>query len=331
MGSIEILQADITKIKAEAIVNAANSSLLGGGGVDGAIHRQGGPEILEACKVIRSKQGGCRTGEAVWTTAGKLSAKYVIHTVGPVWSGHDQEEKDALLLSCYKRSLEIAETKELSSIAFPNISTGVFHFPKERAAKLVLNYLQDYFRSNPTSSLKVIKLVCYDEENYQLYKKYLSVDSINEMKIAVFPGSFDPITIGHVDLVKRALPLFDKIIVAIGINSQKKYLFTLEERLAHLETVFGKEEKVEVQYFEGLTAHFSNKMKADYLIRGLRNASDFDYEKTISQLNTIVGNGIETIFLISQPAYSHISSTIVREIIKGKGDASPFLPPELDL
>ena len=149
------------------------------------------------------------------------------------------------------------------------------------------------------------------------------------MKIAVFPGSFDPITSGHVDLVKRAIPLFDKIIVAIGINSQKKYLFPLEQRIAWLEKVFEDNPSVHVDSYEGLTAHYCIKVGAKYMLRGLRNASDFDYEKTISQLNTIVGDGIETIFLISRPEYSHISSTIVREIIKGKGDASPFLPPEI--
>jgi len=147
--------------------------------------------------------------------------------------------------------------------------------------------------------------------------------------IAVFPGSFDPITVGHVDLIQRSLPLFDRIIVAIGVNSQKKYLFSLEERLHWLEEVFREEPKVEVGQFEGLTAHYARAIGARYLLRGLRNASDFDYEKTISQLNNIVGQGLETIFLISQPAYSHISSTIVREIIKGGGDASPFLPEPL--
>ena len=146
------------------------------------------------------------------------------------------------------------------------------------------------------------------------------------MKIAVFPGSFDPITTGHVELVRRAVPLFDKIVVAVGVNSQKKYLYSLEQRLAWLETVFADEPKVSVDSFEGLTAHFCTKIDARYLLRGLRNASDFDYEKTISQLNEIVGEGLETVFLISQPAYSHISSTIVREIIKGGGDARPFLP-----
>ncbi len=150
-------------------------------------------------------------------------------------------------------------------------------------------------------------------------------------KVAVFPGSFDPITMGHVELVKRALPLFDKIIVAIGVNSSKKYLFSLEQRLQWLEDVFAKEEKVEVAHFENLTAHYCQKVGARYLLRGLRNASDFDYEKTISQLNAIVGDGIETIFLISEPKYSHFSSTIVREIIKGGGDASPFLPDEIKI
>ena len=149
-------------------------------------------------------------------------------------------------------------------------------------------------------------------------------------KIAIFPGSFDPLTIGHVDLVRRALPIFDEIVVAIGVNNQKKYLFTLEERLELLEEVFGKEEKVSVGHFQGLTAHYAKERGARYLLRGLRNASDFDYEKTISQLNNIVGEGLETIFLIAQPAYSHISSTIVREIIKGGGDASPFLPAQLN-
>jgi pantetheine-phosphate adenylyltransferase len=148
-------------------------------------------------------------------------------------------------------------------------------------------------------------------------------------KIAVFPGSFDPITSGHVDIVHRALPLFDKIIVAIGINNHKKALFPLEHRIQWLKEVFHEDPKVEVGQFTGLTAHYAHQIGAGYLLRGLRNASDFDYEKTISQLNQIVGEGLETLFLISQPAYSHISSTIVREIIKGGGDAGPFLPHQV--
>ncbi|AEE52475.1 pantetheine-phosphate adenylyltransferase [Haliscomenobacter hydrossis] len=150
-------------------------------------------------------------------------------------------------------------------------------------------------------------------------------------QIAVFPGSFDPITVGHVDLVRRALPLFDKVIVAVGVNTQKQSLFTLDQRLDWIKSVFADEPRIEVGYFENLTADFCRKIGAKYLLRGLRNASDFDYEKTISQLNFIIGDELETIFLISQPAFSHISSTIVREIIKGGGDASPFVPPQVNI
>lgn len=153
--------------------------------------------------------------------------------------------------------------------------------------------------------------------------------TFRNMKIAVFPGSFDPITIGHVDLVRRALPLFDQIIVAVGVNSTKKYLFPLEQRMEWLLQVFAQDPKVSVDSFQNLTAHYCQRIGARYLLRGLRNASDFDYEKTISQLNHIVGNGIETVFLISQPEYSHISSTIVREIIVGGADATPFIPAEI--
>jgi len=153
----------------------------------------------------------------------------------------------------------------------------------------------------------------------------------DSMKIAVFPGSFDPITVGHVDLVKRALPLFDKIVVAVGVNSLKKYLFPLDQRLEWLRQVFAEYPAIEVDYFENLTADYCKRIGARYLLRGLRNASDFDYEKTISQLNHIIGDGIETVFLISQPEFSHISSTIVREIIVGGADATPFLPKEIKI
>ena len=148
-------------------------------------------------------------------------------------------------------------------------------------------------------------------------------------KIAVFPGSFDPITRGHVDIVRRAMPFFDKIIMAVGVNSTKKALFSLEQRKSWLEKVFENDDTIEVGQFEGLTVNFCNKVGANYLLRGLRNGSDFDYEKTISQMNTIIGNEIDTVFLISRPEYSHISSTIVREVIKGRGNASPFIPDEV--
>lgn len=151
------------------------------------------------------------------------------------------------------------------------------------------------------------------------------------MKIAVFPGSFDPITSGHVDIVRRAIPLFDQIVVAIGENTQKASLFPLKQRLEWLHDVFRNEPSISIDHYEGLTAHFCRKINAHYMIRGLRNASDFDYEKTISQLNSIVVENLETVFLISRPQFSHISSTIVREIIKGGGDARPFIPPEIIL
>lgn len=151
------------------------------------------------------------------------------------------------------------------------------------------------------------------------------------MKIAVFPGSFDPITKGHTDIVFRALPLFDKIVVAIGVNEHKTTLYPLDQRRKWLEEVFASYPNIEVDYFTGLTAAYCKKINAHYLIRGLRSAADFDYEKTISQVNSTVGDDLETVFLISRPKYSHISSTIVREIIKGHGDASPFLPPEIQL
>lgn len=146
------------------------------------------------------------------------------------------------------------------------------------------------------------------------------------MKVAVFPGSFDPITIGHVDLVNRAVPLFDKIIVAVGINNQKQYLYSLEKRIEWLNDTFKNHSNVEVSSFEGLTVNYCKSINARYLLRGLRQASDFDYEKTISQLNSIIGDDLETIFFISRPELSHISSTIVREIIKGNGDVSKFVP-----
>ena len=146
------------------------------------------------------------------------------------------------------------------------------------------------------------------------------------MKIAVFPGSFDPITVGHFDLIVRSLALFDKVIVAIGINDAKSYLYPLEKRMEWLRIVFAEYDKVEVDHYRGLTADFCKKVKANFLVRGLRNSSDFDYEKTISQVNYIITGGIETIFLISAPKYSHISCTIVREVIKGGGDVKPFLP-----
>jgi len=165
---IEILKADITEIHVDAIVNAANTSLLGGGGVDGAIHRKGGKAILDQCIQIRNRQGGCKTGEAVITTAGNLPSKFVIHTVGPVWNG-DKEEKSKLLSNCYINSLELALQHNIKSIAFPNISTGIYHFPKDKAAEIAIKTVKDF---NKSEIDKVI-FVCFDDENYQIYRNIL--------------------------------------------------------------------------------------------------------------------------------------------------------------
>jgi len=171
MSNIKLIKGDITKIKVDAIVNAANSSLLGGGGVDGAIHRAGGPKILEECMIIREKQGGCKTGEAVITTGGNLIAKYVIHTVGPVWHGGKKDE-DRLLANAYKNSLRLSTEYEIKIIAFPNISTGIYGFPKERAAEIAFNAVKEFL--SLTTLINEVYFVCFDEENYKIYQTLLS-------------------------------------------------------------------------------------------------------------------------------------------------------------
>ncbi|WP_027378662.1 O-acetyl-ADP-ribose deacetylase [Chryseobacterium daeguense] len=165
---IELIKADITKIKADAIVNAANSSLLGGGGVDGAIHRAGGKQILDECIEIRNRQGKCKTGEAVITSAGNLPAKYVIHTVGPIWND-DEEKCSELLANCYQNSLKLAESREVKTIAFPKISTGVYRFPKELAGKIAVDQAKNF----QSDVIEKIIFVCFDDENEEIYKKLL--------------------------------------------------------------------------------------------------------------------------------------------------------------
>ncbi len=167
---LEVIKADITTINADAIVNAANSSLLGGGGVDGAIHRKGGKAILEACMVIRNNQGGCKTGEAVITTAGNLPAKYVIHTVGQVWTG-ESEKKNILLANCYHNSLTLAVENGIKVIAFPNISTGIYHFPKDKAAEIAIASVNNFAEKE---KIEKVIFVCFDDENYQLYEEKLN-------------------------------------------------------------------------------------------------------------------------------------------------------------
>jgi O-acetyl-ADP-ribose deacetylase len=163
------IQADITTLKVDAIVNAANTSLMGGGGVDGAIHRAGGPQILQDCKAIVARQGGCRVGEAVITRAGRLPAKHVIHTVGPIWNGGHKREPE-LLANCYRNSLVLAEQHELVSIAFPGISTGVYRFPKEKAAEIAVSTVDGM---SGLVHIREVLFTCFDEESLQLYEELL--------------------------------------------------------------------------------------------------------------------------------------------------------------
>lgn len=171
---LKVVHGDITKIAVDAIVNAANNSLMGGGGVDGAIHRAGGPVIHEECMNIVRVQGGCPTGESVITKAGNLPAKYVIHTVGPVWYGGEQKE-DELLSSAYISSLKLAAQNNVRSISFPNISTGVYNFPKERAAKIAVSAVTDFLQSN--KAIEDVLFVCFDYDNFELYQMLLGQKS----------------------------------------------------------------------------------------------------------------------------------------------------------
>lgn len=149
------------------------------------------------------------------------------------------------------------------------------------------------------------------------------------MRIAVFPGSFDPITNAHIDIIERALPLFDKIHIALGVNSNKKYLLPLESRKAILQKIFKDEAKITIDDYEGLTIDYCQRNDANYILRGIRSVSDFEFEQPISQNNQIIDSSIQTIFLISSPGFSHISSTIVREIYQYKGDISKLVPKEV--
>ncbi|HEY4205624.1 MAG TPA: O-acetyl-ADP-ribose deacetylase [Puia sp.] len=165
-NKIQLLKGDITRLEVDAIVNAANTSLLGGGGVDGAIHRAGGPAILEECMQIRQRQGGCKVGEAVITTGGRLPCKYVIHTVGPVWNGGNNNEAQ-LLANAYRNSIQLAVEHGVQTMAFPNISTGIYRFPKEKAAAIALHTIHEVLEG-ADARLKVY-FVCFDEENFQIY------------------------------------------------------------------------------------------------------------------------------------------------------------------
>jgi O-acetyl-ADP-ribose deacetylase len=165
MGRIEIVRGDITEQDVDAIVNAANSGLAGGGGVDGAIHRSGGPEIMAECRRI----GGCATGDAVITTGGRLKASHVIHAVGPVWADGDAAGCDALLASAYRRSLALAAQHGIRSVAFPSISTGAYRFPIERAAQVALRTIQG-FLDEEAGSVELVRMVLFSPEDLAVYR-----------------------------------------------------------------------------------------------------------------------------------------------------------------
>lgn len=168
-SELEVTEGDITKQRVDAIVNAANTTLLGGGGVDGAIHRAGGPAILEECRGL----GGCQTGDAKITTGGRLPARYVIHTVGPVYSPTAAEQCAALLSSCYRRSLELAERHGVQSVAFPAISTGAYRYPIREAADVALQTVGEYLTGAEASSIRLVRFVLFGSHAYEIHKRAL--------------------------------------------------------------------------------------------------------------------------------------------------------------
>jgi len=170
-AAVEIIQGDITQLDVDAIVNAANQSLLGGGGVDGAIHRAAGPELLEECRTL----GGCETGEAKITAGYRLKARYVIHTVGPVWHGGDRNE-DRLLANCYRNALQLAVDHRLHSIAFPSISTGAYRFPIARASRIALRVILDFVST--LEAAPMVLITCFSDQDAEAYRRsYLELTS----------------------------------------------------------------------------------------------------------------------------------------------------------
>jgi len=174
MTDLRVVEGDITTVSCDAIVNAANSSLLGGGGVDGAIHRAAGPALLDECRDIVARKGGCPPGEAVTTGAGNLLCRHVIHTVGPIWDETRSAEMDATLADAYRNSLAQACEHGVRSIAFPNISTGVYHFPPDRAADVAIGAVRSFLADTDDHGIAEVIFVCFGEPNLSLYQDRLS-------------------------------------------------------------------------------------------------------------------------------------------------------------
>ena len=170
MNQIELVRGDITKLEVDAVVNAANSSLMGGGGVDGAIHQAAGPKLMEECLKIRERQDGCPPGEAVITSGGNLKAKFVIHAVGPIWHGGNEGGHE-LLASAYRNSLVLAESNSVERIAFPNISTGIYGFPKVPAAEIAIRQVKEFLKKS--ANIGTVIFCCFDEENFDIYDQLL--------------------------------------------------------------------------------------------------------------------------------------------------------------
>ena len=190
---IEVQKGDITKVTVDAIVNAANTSLLGGGGVDGAIHRAGGQAILDDCRKIIAKQGGCKVGQAVITSAGNLTSKFVIHTVGPVWNGGKKNENEKLA-DCYRNSLQLAVNNNCRTIAFPNISTGIYGFPKNEAATIAVDTVLEFVSS--TDKFEKVVFICFDNDNFYYIKRQLN------LKVFTVPSKLfaDNILLGTINI-----------------------------------------------------------------------------------------------------------------------------------
>jgi O-acetyl-ADP-ribose deacetylase len=224
---ITILRGDITKITADILVNAANTSLLEGGGVDGVIHKAGGSKILEECRAIRARQGGCKVGEAVITTAGNLPASYVIHTVGPKWNDGNSNEM-CLLANSYKNTLKLAEETGATTIAFPNISTGIYGFPKKLACAIAISNVQNFH----TEVIKEVIFVCFDEENYQFYteaidnpnfRNFVKNDLLSQMHTVFADTPFPKITIQQAELLDDYISSGEKWDNAAKIDAQNRH------------------------------------------------------------------------------------------------------------